>query len=50
MDDIGITDGNGPSGFGKTVSIIVGLFASTHLKYFNSPILKMFKNKFTVTI
>ena len=44
IDELGITDDNGPSGIGKTMSIFVGFFASTCLKYFNSAILKLSKN------
>ena len=41
VDKLGITDDSGSSGFGKTMSIFVGFFASTHLKYFNRAILKV---------
>ena len=41
IDEFGIKDDNGPSGFGKTIPIFIGFFASTHLKYFNSTILKL---------
>ena len=44
IDELGISDDNGPSGFGKTMPIFVGFFASTCLKYFNSAILKLPKN------
>ena len=44
IDELGITDDNGPSGFGKTMPIFVGFFASTRLKYFNSTIFKLPKN------
>ena len=32
IDELGITDGNGPSGFSKTIPIFVGLFASPTLE------------------
>ena len=41
IDDIGITDDNGPFGFSKTVSIFIGFFALAHLKYFNHAIFKI---------
>ena len=44
IDELGIKDDNGPSGFGKTIPIFIGFFASTRLKYFNSTILKLPKN------
>ena len=44
IDELGITDDNGLSGFGKTMPIFVGFFASTRLKYFNSANLKLPKN------
>ena len=43
-DELGITDDNDTSGFGKTMPIFVGFFASTCLKYLNSAILKLPKN------
>ena len=33
IDELGIIDDNGPSGFGKTMPIFIGFFASTRLKY-----------------
>ena len=48
IDELGITDDNGPSGFGKTMPIFVGFFASTRLKYFNSAILKLPKKYFKI--
>ena len=44
IDELGITDYNGPSAFDKTMLIFVGFFALTRLKYFNSAILKLPKN------
>ena len=44
IDELGITDDSGLSGFGKTMPIFVGFFALTRLKYFNSAILKLPKN------
>ena len=41
IDELGTTDDNGPSSFGKTVPIFVGFLVSTRLKYFNSVILKL---------
>ena len=48
IDELGITDDNGPSGFSITMSIFVGFFASTCLKYFNSTILKLPKKYFKI--
>ena len=46
IDELGITDDNGLSDFGTTMPIFIGFFASTHLKYFNSTILKLPKKYF----
>ena len=48
IDELGITDDNGPSGFGITMPIFVGFFASSCLKYFNSAILKLPKKYFKI--
>ena len=37
MDEIGITDDTGPFGFSKTVSIFIGFFLSTGLKFSTVP-------------
>ena len=41
IDDIGITEDNGPSGFSKTVSIFVSFFISKRFWYFRIAILTL---------